>query len=74
MINIVCFVATHFVSMQILSFHDLSPPRKKPFVRFLLWVYMNTGGDKMQTGSILLFHDGYLCNFFSALCINLFVL
>ncbi|XP_065902249.1 inositol 1,4,5-trisphosphate receptor type 2-like [Dysidea avara] len=44
--------------LKILSFHDLSPPQKKPFVRFLLWVYMNTGGDKMQTGSILLFHDG----------------
>ena len=41
--------------------HDLDPIRKKPFVRFLLWVYMNTGsGDKIQTGSTILFHDGYV--------------
>ena len=40
--------------------HDLDPIRKKPFVRFLLWVYMNTGGDKIQTGSTVLFHDGYV--------------
>ena len=47
-------------SVQILGLQDLAPPRKKPFVRFLLWVYMNTGGDKLQTGSIILFHDGYV--------------
>ena len=33
---------------------DLNPLRKKPFVRFLLWVYMNAGGD---TGSTVLYHD-----------------
>lgn len=66
MIGIVCFI---IISVQILGLRDLSPPRKKPFVRFLLWVYMNTGGDKIQTGSNLLFHDGYM-SFFSALYIN----
>ena len=39
---------------------DLDPIRKKPFVRFLLWVYMNTGGDKIQTGSTMLYHDWYV--------------
>ena len=36
---------------------DLDPIRKKPFVRFLLWVYMNTQSD---TGSTVLFHDVYV--------------
>ena len=40
--------------------HDLDPLRKKSFVRFLLWVYMNTGSDKIQSGSVLLFHDRYV--------------
>ena len=40
--------------------HELDPLRKKPFVRFLLWVYMNTAGDKIQSGSTLLFHDWYV--------------
>ena len=40
---------------------DLDPVCKKPFVRFLLWVYMNTGGDIIITGSIMLFHDWYVC-------------
>ena len=39
---------------------DLDPVCKKPFVRFLLWVYMNTGGDKIITGSVMLFHDWYV--------------
>ena len=55
---------------------ELDPNRKKPFVRFLLWVYMNTQSDKIQTGSGVLFHDVYvsLCKLFMeaylAVCIN----
>ena len=40
--------------------HELDPTRKKPFVRFLLWVYMNTQSDKIQTGSAVLVHDEYV--------------
>ena len=40
--------------------HDLDPIHKKPFVRFLLWVYMNTEGDKIQTESTILFDDEYV--------------
>ena len=47
-------------SMQILSMVNIDPLRKKPFVRFLLWVYMTTGGDKIQTGSTILHHDEYV--------------
>ena len=39
---------------------NIDPLRKKPFVRFLLWVYMTTGGDKIQTGSTILHHDEYV--------------
>ena len=39
---------------------SLDPLRKKPFVRFLLWVYMTTGGNKIQTGSMILHHDEYV--------------
>ncbi|XP_065909470.1 inositol 1,4,5-trisphosphate-gated calcium channel ITPR1-like [Dysidea avara] len=49
--------------LKILCMHNLSPSRKKPFVRFLLWVYMNTGGDKIQTGSVLLYHDPEIWSF-----------
>ena len=49
---------------------DLNPVRKKPFVRFLLWVYMNTGGDKIQTGSTMLFHDWYV-NYIKCLLLNI---
>ena len=41
--------------------HELDPLHKKPFLRFLLWVYMKTGSsDKIQTGSVILFHDLYV--------------
>ena len=39
---------------------DLDPLTKKPFVRFLLWVYMTTGGDEIQAGSTILHHDSYV--------------
>ena len=39
---------------------ELDPLTKKPFVRFLLRVYMTTGCDKMQTGATVLYHDGYV--------------
>ena len=37
---------------------NLDPLRKKPFVRFLLWVYMDAVVDKIQT-DIILSHDRY---------------
>ena len=37
--------------LQILGNDMLPPERKRPFARFLVWVYMNTGGDKNQSGA-----------------------
>ena len=37
--------------LRILSSPFLPPERKRPFARFLVWVYINTGGDKIQTGA-----------------------
>ena len=37
--------------LEILSHPRLSPERKRPFARFLIWVYLNTGGDKYQSGA-----------------------
>ena len=42
---------------------DLDPRRKRPFLRYLLWVYMNVGGDKIDTGSIILHHDMLVANY-----------
>ena len=37
--------------LNILNEPHLPPENKKPFARFLVWVYMNTGGDKNQSGA-----------------------
>ena len=37
--------------LKILKEPYLPPERKRPFARFLVWVYMNTEGDKMQSGA-----------------------
>ena len=37
--------------LNILKELHLPPERKRPFARFLVWVYMNTGGDKNQSGA-----------------------
>jgi len=34
--------------------------RKRPFARFLVWVYMNAGGSKMQKGASHLSHSRYV--------------
>ena len=36
--------------LLILSHPCLSPEKKSPFARFLIWVYLNTEGDKYQSG------------------------
>jgi len=36
--------------------------RKRPFVRFLVWVYMNAGGSVMQKGASYLSHSKYVPN------------
>ena len=50
---------------------DLDPLIKKPFVRFLLWVYMTTAGDKMQAGSAVLQHDSYVIMLFIDKVLNI---
>ena len=37
--------------LDILSDPGMSSERKRPFSRFLVSVYMNTGGDKNQSGA-----------------------
>ena len=37
--------------LDILSDPGMSSERKRPFARFLVSVYMNTGGDKNQSGA-----------------------
>jgi len=37
--------------LMILKEPKLPPERKRPFSRFLVWVYMNTGRDKFQSGA-----------------------
>ena len=37
--------------LHILSCSFLPPERKRPFARFLVWVYINTRGNKIQTGA-----------------------
>jgi len=37
--------------LMILKEPQLHPERKRPFSRFLVWVYMNTGRDKFQSGA-----------------------
>lgn len=37
--------------LEILSHPRLSPERKRPFARFMIWVYLNTEGDKYQSGA-----------------------
>ena len=36
--------------LRILNEPKLPPERKRPFARFLVWVYMNTQEDKIQSG------------------------
>ena len=43
--------------LLILSHPRLSPERKSPFARFLIWVYLNTEGDKYQSGASSLSSD-----------------
>ena len=44
-----------FFFFRIMSSH-LPPARKRPFVRFLIWVYMNTEGDRENTQGSALTH------------------
>ena len=37
--------------LNILKEPYLPLERKRPFARFLVWVYMNTGGSKIQSGA-----------------------
>ena len=37
--------------------HDLPADRKRPFVRFLIWVYMCTDGDRNNEGAILIYKE-----------------
>ena len=37
--------------LNILKELHLPPERKRPFARFLVWVYINTGGSKVQSGA-----------------------
>ena len=37
--------------LNILRELHLPPERKRPFARFLVWVYINTGGNKIQSGA-----------------------
>ena len=37
--------------LEILNSLSLLPERKRPFARFLVYVYMNTAGDKYSTGA-----------------------
>ena len=37
--------------LNILRELHLTPERKRPFARFLVWVYINTGGNKVQSGA-----------------------
>ena len=46
--------------LQILNNHKIKPDRKKPFVLFLLWVFINTGKNTTLTGSIQLTHSQYV--------------
>ena len=43
--------------LDILSHPRLSPERKRPFARFLIWVYLKTEGDKYQSGASSLSAD-----------------
>ena len=47
--------------LDILSDPGMSPERKRPFARFLVSVYMNTGGDKNQSGAADLEDSRYVC-------------
>ena len=46
--------------LEILSDPGMSPERKRPFARFLVSVYMNTGGDKNQSGAADLEESRYV--------------
>ena len=37
--------------LNILTESHMPPEHKRPFARFLVWVYMNTGGDRNQSGA-----------------------
>ena len=43
--------------LLILSHPRLPTERKRPFARFLIWVYLNTEGDKYQSGASNLTSD-----------------
>ena len=38
---------------RIMQSHELPADRKRPFVRFLIWVYMCTDGDRNSEGATL---------------------
>ncbi len=40
--------------LSLLNCPELPSERKRPFARFLVSVYMNTGGDKHSSGAALL--------------------
>ncbi|XP_070538210.1 inositol 1,4,5-trisphosphate-gated calcium channel ITPR3-like [Ptychodera flava] len=45
--------------LAVLNNNHISDKVKKPFARFLLWVYMNTAGGMMESGAEELSHDEY---------------
>ena len=49
---------------------DVAPRHKRPFLRYLLWVYMNIGGNEIDTGSIILHHDRWQIIHFNIKKIN----
>ena len=48
--------------LEILNCSETAIPlyRKRPFARFLVWVYMNAGGSSMQKGAACLSHSEYV--------------
>ena len=51
--------------MELLNDRNVDANLKKPFLRFLLWVYMNTASGMIESGAGDLPHDPYVCTVYT---------
>ena len=43
--DVMCTLSIHTLSNQYLCNDDITPERKRPFCRFLVWVYLSTNSE-----------------------------
>ena len=61
-INCPCIIHYYYLLLSTIG-SQLPPLRKRPFVRFLIWVYMKTADDKDENRKFSLKHGKYVIDY-----------